>query len=215
MKQYSNIYSLLMMGSSLAAAHAATLNLTSDFESDRDGWVHPVNSPNQTMVQSDGPFNQVLYVSSSGGSSAGSRLVVPNDSTAWIGDYTAAGITAVEMDLVNNSSSTLMMRLGIEGGGPGNRWTSSSPVTLNSSDRGRFRLEFSDLSSAGGNDLSAALANVSQIRILHTTSTGEWKGDNVSASFIVDNITLVPEPSSLAFFLITAATLLPLRRRNT
>lgn len=194
---------------------AATLAHVSDFESEnKDGWQHPVSNGNQTCIQFDGPFNDLLLVTSSGGSGAGSRLVVPNTTAAWTGDYTAAGITAVQMDLVNNSGSTLFMRVGIEGGSAGNRWTSSVPIELSPSDRGTFlfQLDASSLSSAGGSDLSATLADVSQIRILHNASSGDFKGSSVSGSFTVDNITLVPEPSSIAMLTMGLTTLLMRRK---
>lgn len=197
-------------------ALAATLSHSSDFEGNiKDGWQHPVSSGNQTSIQMDGPFNSILLVTSSGGSGPGSRLVVPNSTTPWTGDYIATGITAVEMDLVNNSGMMLSIRIGIEGGGPGNRWTSVNPVSLSPSDRGTFRFELnsSSMAAAGGNDFTAALTNVSQIRILHNPATGDFKGAAVSGSFTVDNITLVPEPSSATILLLGSIGLIIRRKR--
>jgi hypothetical protein len=196
---------------------AATLSHVSDFEgSDKDGWQHPVATPLQTSIQMDGPHNQVLLVSSSGGTGAGSRLVVPNLSAPWIGDYTAAGITAVQMDLVNNSGINLAIRVGLEGGAPGNRWTSIVPVSLAPSERGTFRFELdsSSMSTAGGNDLTSALADVSQIRILHNLNAGDFKGAKVAGSFTVDNMALVPEPSSVSLFLLGSSILFCSRNRH-
>lgn len=195
---------------------AATLSHSIDFETgSKDGWQHPVASGNQTAIQMDGPLNNILLVTSSGGSGPGSRLVVPNTTDPWKGNYTAAGITAVEMDLVNNSGLTLSMRVGIEGGAPGNRWTSITPVSLSPSQRGTFRfdLDSSSLSAAGGNNLTTALVDVTQIRILHNPNAGDFKGANVSGSFTVDNITLVPEPSSSSMFFIGSTILLIRRKR--
>lgn len=199
------------------AAQAATLAHRSDFDSGgKDGWQHPVPSGNQTSVQMESPSNNILLVTSSGGSGAGSRLVVPNSTSAWTGDYTAAGITGVRVDLVNNSGLTLSMRVGIEGaGGSPNRWVSASPVTLSPSDRGTFlfQLDSGSMTSAGGGDFLSAMANVTQIRILHNATAGDFKGAKVSGSFTADNITLVPEPSSAAMVLLAGAAALLARKR--
>jgi len=195
---------------------AATLAHSSDFEgNNKDGWQHPAPSGNQTSTQSDSPFNDILLVTSSGGGGPGSRLVVPNFTDPWTGNYTAARITAVQMDLVNNSGISLSMRVGIEGGSPGNRWTSITPISLSPSDRGTFifKLDSSSMSSAGGSDFNAAMADVAHIRILHNSSAGDFKGASVSGSFTVDNVTLVPEPSSSAMILLASSILL-FRRKN-
>ncbi|MFK7909275.1 MAG: PEP-CTERM sorting domain-containing protein [Akkermansiaceae bacterium] len=195
---------------------AATLAHSSNFEgSNKDGWQHPVFSGNQTSIQPDGPFNSILLVTSSGGGGVGSRLVVPNSTPNWTGNYSAAGITAVKMDLVNNSGLNLSIRIGVEGGAGGNRWTSIVPVSLSPSQRGTFRfdLDSSSLGAAGGNDLAAALADISQIRVLHNPNAGDFKGAAVPGSFTVDNITLVPEPSSSAMFFAACAILLIRRKR--
>ena len=157
------------------------------------------------------PFDQELSVTSSGGNGAGSRLVVPNFTAAWTGDYSAAGITGVTADLTNNSGLTLDLRIGVSGPS-GNRWVTSAH-TLNTSDTGNyfFSLDPSNFVSAGGSDLAAALANVEEIRLLHN-STVDWKGARVQASFLADNITLVPEPSSLMLFSFSMPLFLRRRR---
>lgn len=195
---------------------AATLAHSSDFESgNKDGWQHPVVNGNQTNIQSDGPVNDILLVTSSGGSGAGSRLVVPNSTAAWTGNYSSAGITGVQMDLVNNSGSNLSIRVGIEGGSGGQKWISIMPVSLSPSNRGTFlfKLDSSSMSSPNGSNFAAALADVSQIRILHNPTAGDFKGAKVPGSFTVDNITLVPEPSSSTMILL-ASSLLLIRRKK-
>ena len=220
MLMWGNFWPTIIYGLSMLSSHvaAATLAHTSDFEGGNiDGWLHPISNgnSNQTSIQIDGPFNNVLLVTSSGASGAGSRLVVPNESAPWTGNYTAAGVTGVQMDLVNNSGQLLSMRIGIEGGSSQNRWTSSTPIELAPSERGTFlfQLDSNSLSSAGGSDLTAALADVTQIRILHNATAGDFRGDLVSGSFTVDNITLVPEPTSSLMLALGLTTLLMKRNK--
>lgn len=218
MKMVNSKSILFLFGLSMIGGQvfSATLAHSSDFEaSNKDGWQHPVSSGNQTAIQMDGPFNHILLVTSNGGGGAGSRLVVPNTTDTWQGNYTASDITGVQMDLVNNSGITLSMRVGIEGGASGNRWTSTTPVSLTPSQRGTFRfdLDSSSMSAAGGNNLATALADITQIRILHNPNTGDYKGASVSGSFTVDNITLVPEPSSSAMILLGSIIFLIRRKK--
>jgi len=178
----------------LLPIQGASLLTTSDFESGTDGWTHPVNTPNQTTTQLTSPFNQVLSVTASGTGGPGSRLVVPNTSAAWTGDYAAA------------------LRIGISGPS-GNRWV-TDPITLNPSDSGNytFSLTPSSLLTAGGSNVNSALSNVEEIRILHNSSL-DWRGALVAGSFQTDNITLIPEPS--ISLLLSASSSLFLIRRKT
>ena len=215
MKHATFLTTLLVLSIQYQQSNAATLAVTSDFEGgNREGWRHPAPSANQTTLLADGPSNTVLRVTSSGAGGPGSRLVVPNMTSDWIGNYIAAGITAVTMDLRNTSGFTLSMRLGIEGA-PGNRWTSTNAVTLLPGVSGtyRFELNSSALSAAGGSDLNAALTNVTQIRILHNANAGDFRGENVEGEFTLDNITLAPEPSSTTMGALGMIFVLLKRRR--
>ncbi len=52
----------------------------------------------------------------------------------------------------------------------------------------RFDLDSSSMSAAGGNNFATALADITQIRILHNPNAGDYKGAIVSGSFTVDPI---------------------------
>lgn len=215
MKRATFLTTLLALSVYHQSTHAATLAFTSDFENgNTEGWTHPIGNSNQTTLLADGPSNTVLRVTSSGAGGPGSRLVVPNTTSDWIGDYIAAGITAVTMDLNNTGSLTLSIRLGLSGTGS-NRWTSTNAVVLTPGQSGTFRFEInsSALSAAGGSDLNAALTNVTQVRILHNASAGDFRGANVAGEFTVDNITLAPEPSATAMGALGMIFVLLKRRR--
>jgi len=163
-------------------------------------------------------------------SGGGSRLTFFNR-LQWTGDYTAAGITAIAMDLKNFSpSEVLNMRLAINGGfGPstnmtGGVFTSAASISLDSGSgwtRAVFSLLPGDLISISGgrggnttgNDVQATLANVLELRLLNS-ATPDWSGLRTTATLGVDNITAVPLPPSLVLFGSGLVALLPRRRKQ-
>ena len=136
-----------------------------------------------------------------GGGGAGSRLSAFN-TAQWTGDYTAAGITGIALDLRNFGNTEVAIGVRVEGSGtfqslnpivlaPGSGWTSAV-----------LSLDASEL--VGGGDLGMTLANVFRLRI-------EDSRGPIVADVGVDNIRAVPEPASLA--LLATAALLAFRRR--
>jgi len=162
----------------------------------------------------------------------GNRLTFFNREQ-WLGDYTAAGITAIAMDVNNISSSEILnLRLGINGGfvDPntgtsfiGGTFTTSA-ISLNSGS-GWTRVVFSLLpgdliaadvgrsSNTPGNNVEATLANVLELRLLNS-ATADWNGLPVTATLGVDNIQAVPLPPALALFASGLMLLLPGRRKK-
>ena len=162
----------------------------------------------------------------------GNRLTFFN-TQQWQGNYTAAGITAIAMDVQNFSSSEVLnLRLGINGGyvDPntgtsyiGGTFTTSS-ISLDSGS-GWTRVVFSLLpgdliasdvgrsSNTPGNNVQATLANVLELRLLNS-ATADWNGLPVTATLGVDNIQAVPLPPALALFASGLMLLLPGRRKK-
>lgn len=161
---------------------------------------------------------------------AGNRLTFFNR-LQWTGDYTAAGITAIAVDLKNFSpTETLNMRLAINGGfGPsfdftGGVFTSAASIRLDVGSgwtRAVFSLLPGDLISISGgrggnttgNDVQATLANVLELRLLNS-ATPDWAGLPVTATLGVDNLLAVPLPPALALFGTGLIVLLPRRRKH-
>lgn len=122
------------------------------------------------------------------------RLLVYNQSQ-WAGDWTAAGIERVTMDVRNPSSFHLTMRFALAGDGgffsQGGGDTYVTDGVLVPNDDAWHTITF-DVTSAGfhpygGEDIAGALENVSAVRILHNTQV-DTKGATVAGSFLVDNI---------------------------
>ena len=181
--------------------HAAvTLNQLEDF-SGIHAWTSGDPNPSPPVIVPDsGPLgggDNSLRVTSNGGSGAGGRLIVFNE-TLWTGDYITSGIFSLAADLRNNGANTLSMRVAVNG--PGGWFvTLASPVNPFSGWTNQvFDLRPASLVSAGGNDASATLAAVSELRILHSTVV-DYRGAKVSSGFMVDNVRAIPEPSVVMF----------------
>jgi hypothetical protein len=156
----------------------------------------PTIRPN---IGPNGTDDFALQTSSSVGSSAASRLIIFNTSN-WAGDYTGSGVTGLSMDLRNTGSSDLFMRIAVNG--PGG-WFVTDGQAVNTG-LGYATYLF-DLSSAGlspakangpdlGTNAAATLADVTQIRILHSFEENSSRGEVANATLRIDNITAIPEP---------------------
>ena len=198
-----------------AAVASPTLNQVNDFENGQvSGWTNGGSAPDPANIATGGPAganDNYLRVTSTGGSGAGSRLVTLNENSRWTGNFTAAGVNAVTMDLKNFGTTPLSMRIALEGGG-GSWFASTTPVTLPADGAwhpARFELTSGMNRIEGSSTLANALTSVTEFRILHSSSPN-YRGDTIASSFGVDNITAVPEPAGLA----AVAVLLPLLRRR-
>jgi hypothetical protein len=185
----------------LPAAAAVTLNQIETFSA-LNGWESGDPNPNPpSILANSGPLGSgdaALRVTSNGGTGAGSRLVVFN-TTLWSGDYIASGIVAIAADLRNSGSTTLSMRIAFDG--PGGKFVTapSAIVAFSGWVHSIFDIKPGSLISAGGNNAAATLASVTEMRVLHS-STVDYRGAQVSSSFLVDNIQAVPEPAAALFF---------------
>lgn len=175
---------------------AVTLGQIEDF-SEIHGWSGALPNPNPPVTVPDsGPLgggDSSLRVTSNGGSGPGGKLVVFN-TTQWTGNYTAAGITGIAADLRNIGTNTLSFRLALNG--PGGWFvTQAAPLAAFT---GWVHQEFAiapvSLLSAGGDDAAATLTAVSELRILHSSAV-DFRGAQVTGSFMVDRIQAIPEPS--------------------
>jgi hypothetical protein len=223
---------LLVAGSVLAPSSAQAIPLTPDTFQDGTtmGWFVPgipgVPPGNQPDGGPAGAGDAYLQLVSTGVPGPGSRLSVLNGAQ-WMGDYLAAGITAIAMDVNNFGPDDLVLRLLFETFGPapgpptdlavtvadvvvpaGSGWV---PVV--------FDLSAANLSALAGT-VNGALGDVSVLRIFHNTDP-DHPGPNVgpplvAATLGVDNIAAVgavPEPFSAVLLTGGVAAYL-LRRRQ-
>ena len=202
--------SLAGAGLTALPAGAVSLGLTDSFSGGVSaGWTTGANSPNPpTGVASGGPAGTgdgFLRIDSSGASGPGGRLVVFS-SGPWAGNYTAAGITGITMDVKNLGATDLSLRLYFE-----NALTSAFSLQAIALPAGsgwtpvRFDIQLPALSGAA----AATLASAVDFRIYHHPSAGVPQvSPFIAASLGIDNVSAVPEPGAALLMALGLAALL-------
>lgn len=211
---------LLLLGTSPAIAIVA--GQLDDFQdATLEGWqagrfgAEPPVPP--AVIANAGPAGSgdfALRITSTGAPiGAGRSLVINNDEPQWIGDYTAAGVEDIMLDVNNLNAFPLTIRVGVEGSvsaPAGGRWVSDGDGAVVAANSGWVTLTLSiriaDLlpGDAGATDPADTLANVGNIRILHS-ATAKFTGDAVAGQVDVDNIEAVPEPGLSMGLMLGAA----------
>lgn len=167
-----------------------------------------------TVIATGGPAgagDAFLQLSASGSAGAGGRLVGMNASQ-WAGDYLAAGVTAISMDLRNLGATDLSMRLYFEDpipGPPVNEAVTSFAADLAAGGdwtRVLFPITAADLASLAG-DVPTLLSATTILRLFHGSAT-DFPGEPIAGLLGVDNITAIgardgalPLPGGLALML--------------
>jgi hypothetical protein len=201
-----------------AAAAQVAVGHTDDFQDGTtQGWrvnilgmgsSHPAPPANIASGGPAGAGDRFLQLTSFGGPNTespnpGSRLSALNVFGAWAGDYRAAGIPALAMDVKNFGPSDLFLRLVFEDptptGPPQNFAMSADPVVVRAGadwQRVLFPLVGPGaLAPLFGSDLDLLMTRVTLLRLVHS-ETLEYPPSPVVARLGVDNITATPEPAT-------------------
>jgi hypothetical protein len=180
------------------------------------GSPHPAPPANVVTGGPAGAGDHFLQVTAVGGIGAGSRLTVINPAQ-WAGDYEAAGVTGIAMDVFNLGSTNLALRLLFEdpvAGAPSNQAVSSSAIPLPAGSGWThvlFPITPGDVTAVLGS-VDAALSNATAIRIFHAT-TAAFPGNPIVAQLGVDNIRAVPEPAATTLLAVALGGIALVRRR--
>ena len=187
-------FSILISGS----VCAQTVGQIDDFEDGTtQGWVvglfgatpplanRPTNEPTGGPAGVDDNF---FKYTSNGGSGAGSKMIIQNVDSRWLGDFTTAGIVRIKMN-VRVSGADLDLRVSLTGGGGRISTTNAVTVTAGTSWTSIIiPIAAADMETVtGGSSVSGTLANVTEMRIL-SSPTPSWQGETIAATLDVDNI---------------------------
>lgn len=181
------------------------------------GWVSGAANPQPAVVNAGGPAGAGdAYLKLVPGGGAG-RLVLISRAPDWTGDYTAAGVTGIAMDLNNLGSADLSLRLFL--GDPNLAGSFSASAVLLPAGSG-WRHAFFPTSPAALRDAAAPLLApsapllVPELRLYHATgAVGVRSADAVATTLGVDNITAVPEPAAV-WLMLCGLVAGALRRRG-
>jgi hypothetical protein len=169
-----------------------------------------------------GPADPFLQILATGGTGPLSRLSAQNFEE-WSGDYVAAGVNRLTMDVKNFGPDDLFLRLlFIEFGamGPIGAALTTAPVFVAAGsdwDTVAFSIGPSALTGLFGTGIGA-LSNAGELRLFHNPDPMFVPGMNptVTATLGVDNITAaVPEPGVITLLSGAFAALLTLRRKSS
>lgn len=197
-----------LLGMAILPAGAITLGQSDGFDGGSlDGWGSGVAHPAPPVgVPGGGPGGAddgYLQITALGGVGAGSKLVA-FAGPAWSGDWLAAGVDAVGLDLNNSGPAALSLRLYVVGNGA--VAITRAPILLPAGSgwtHGVFDLRPEALDGS-----PAALGQVFELRLYHGLAA-VYPGEAVVATLGIDNVTAVPEPAPA---LLLAVGLLWLRR---
>ena len=202
---------LLVAGLAMPAA-AVTVGQVDTFEDgSTQGWTAggalgtpPLPPTNIATGGPAGADDNYLQITAIGGGGPGSRLSVFNPAQ-WAGNYIAAGITAISMDVRNFGPDDASLRLLFAdplGGPPSNIAITDAVFVPAGGDWApiSFAVDAASLITVLGNP-ATALSKATELRIFHNPAAafpGPPSGPpSVNLRLGVDNIQAVPEPSTL------------------
>jgi hypothetical protein len=192
------VLAAIFFASISSTASGISLGQVDDFQ---DGstqhWGISLLPENIADAGPDGVGDNALLITAHGGHGPGGRLLTATDGFQWDGNWTSAGVTQIAIDVRNPNQYPLMMRIGIAGpdgiggAGFGDAHVSTNPITVPADDAWHsitFPATAADFTSTStSTNIAAALAGVSQFRVLHNPEIS-FLGETVSGSFYMDNI---------------------------
>ncbi len=135
----------------------------------------------------------------------------------WAGNYTSAGVTALEVDLFNQGSSPLLIRAYVSGlafPGAGGEFASTTPLVLPADGQwhhvvlGLTAADLTFLPNSGNSNIDLTLQNVRRLSLRHQVNYGDSLGSQILGSWRLDNIKVAPEPTTWVSLLLLGALVL-------
>lgn len=215
-------------GSVDASPSGVAVGAFDDFQTGTtEGWVMSLGfgvPPVPPVAVADaGPLGAgdfALQITATGSFGAGGKIVVNNVDPRWTGDYPAAGIAGILVDVRNPNAFPLSLRVGVAeppGVSVGGRWVTPSIFVPATS--GWLTVEvpldpdFMLPGNPSAGNVDVTLANVGVLRVLHSNAAS-YIGDTVLGQLEIDNLEAVPEPALLPALGFGALALAAFRRRR-
>lgn len=172
-----------------------------------------------TNIANGGPAgagDRYLRLTSTGTGGSGSRIATFNDNQ-WSGNFLAAGVTRVEVDMANLGATTLEMRIVLfRFNSPISRFTSANSIVLAPGSGWRhlvFQLDSASLVSVAGSATYAqTITDVGRMMFRHDPGGPSAQGSPIAGQLGIDNVRAVPEPASLLVLALGAGWVARRRR---
>jgi hypothetical protein len=185
-----------------AACSAVVVGEIDDFEDGTmQNWQAGISNPNGPMnVATGGPAgagDNFLRLTSNGSGAGGKLVAFCTDQ--WAGDYLAAGVTSIQMQVKNLGATSLVLRLILENESVSQNLGTVSPVNLPAgSDWTTVSFSLAAGNLTGGN-YATVMSNVTTFDIAHGPNPISVRSSspNIVAQLGIDNITAVPEPGAI------------------
>lgn len=212
-----NRFLLALPAASLAAAAHAQIVVgqIDTFNSSTAGW----QGASPLWVAGGGPggaADAFMQLTSTGGAGAGGRMAAYNG-IQWSGNYTAAGVTGIDLDFRNLGANPLEMRLTLFDSTLATQWVSTNSYSLavgSAWQHAIFSLVPGNfVQVAGTATFAQTMAGVGRLMFRHDPAPPSSTGVPIVATLGVDNVRAlpVPEPATLG---VVGLGLLFLRRRR-
>lgn len=194
------------------------------FHSNSEGWQPWGTVTNSAGISADNPY---LLIDAGGFGKKG-RMITFNWEDEWTGNYISSGVTGIRLDLANlGNSDDVYLRVAIGNRAspqqPGGTWWISDTAIFipTETDWQSYFLPISEENmlvvgniegESDNESFNDTLSNVGNIRILTSSFPTGAIGDEFFGEVGIDNVALVPEPTTLP--LIGSGVLLLLLYRN-
>lgn len=221
MKYRCGLFVATMFLACARASYALSVGQTDDFQDGTTAnWTNGGIAPPVMNIATGGPAgagDRFIEVTSTGQGGPGSRLVTFNRSQ-WLGDYTGAGVMALEMDLRNPGKVALSIRIGFKVD-PFNDTGYLSDAFLLPADsswhHAVFLISPATMTALGNPDpFSMFFMAPGELRIIDRVDATGFEGDVIAAQLDIDNVRAVPEPTSWILFGVGTISVALLRHRS-
>lgn len=201
-------FAFALAAASLAVVAAPSLAITAGQVDDfQDSTTQSWGGGDQLTTPTGGPLGAgdiFLHLESFGGGSTGSKLATTN-SFQWSGDYTAAGVTQLGVDILNPNTSPVATPLNIRlvlFGTLGSRWSSTVGTLIPADNQWHhavFSLASADMTLVlGSQTFPQVISNVVTLQIRYDQGAAPSSGGTTFAGTMgLDNITAISGPATL------------------